>query len=150
MARFTFTLESLLRYRRHRRDLVVNLLAQILADDHKLAAQQAETEEDRQRQIGELKALSESGALDVDRSASRRYYAGLLSGQLQGIARSRATVAGQLDLCRKALVRADQDVKLLDRLKDKQRTEYDQDQERRTARDVEEAWLAAHWTEFAP
>ena len=150
MPRFTFTLESLLKYRRHRRDMVVNLLAQVLADDRKLEQQQHETEESRQSQLHELKALSESGRVDVDKSASRRYYAGILSTMLASIGQNRKRIGEQIELCRKALTRADQDVKLLERLKEKQQEEYDQDQERRASRDREEAWMAAHWAEFAP
>lgn len=147
MPRFRFSLESLLMYRRTQRDLCRQLLGRALAQDAELAAQQAEWTRQRAEQLDELRKLGEAGAMEVERSASRRYHAGRLSVEIRQVELAREQAARQIELCRQALVRADQSVKALENLAAKQHAEYLAAQERRESREREENWLAAHITE---
>lgn len=149
MARFSFRLEPVLKYRRSLREQVLQMLAQLLRDVENLQRQEAEAAQERQRQIDELRQIGAGGAVDIDRAATRRYHAGALTVEIQNLERNRAAVEGQVQLCRQALARVDQDVKLLEKLKEKQLAEYLHEQEKRSAREREDAWIGAHWKEFA-
>jgi len=131
----------------HRRDLCRQLLSQILADDQALQEKRTDLEKSRTQQIDEMKELGLQSELDIDQSASRRFYAGQLSGDMRHIDRDRLVISQQLDLCRKALAQAEQDVKALENVKEKRYREYLYEQEKQEARELEEAWMAIQATE---
>ncbi len=62
--------------------------------------------------------------------------------------RNRSLIAQQLVLCRQALSKADQDVKILEKLEEKQREEFQYYEERREEHELEEAWLSGHLKEY--
>jgi flagellar export protein FliJ len=142
--RFLFKFAPLLKYRRHQRDLCRQLLAEVMAEDQRLIERRQQVEAARTLQLGEMRELLGVGTVDIDRSAARRFHAGQLVGDMRRLEAERQLVAQQLARCREALVQADQRVKALEKLAEKQAAEFAQDQERRTARDLEESWLAAH------
>ena len=151
MKKFSFKLEPLLKLRKNQRDLRQQRLAEVLRRDEGLLADRRRTEAERQTQIEELRSLGSSGVdIDIDASTSRRFYAAQLSGQLDEIDQRRTALASQIDECRQALVRADQAVKALEKLGEKQQAEFIYDHERREARDLEEAWQAIHAGESGP
>jgi flagellar protein FliJ len=137
---FVFSLASLLRYRRHRRDLCRQLLAEVLADEQRLHAEQRASEHERRELLAEIRELGDAGPVDIDRSAARRYYAAQLSRRIAGTAQRRQLVAGQLDLCRQALTRADGEVRMLERLEETRRAEHRYQEDRRAERELEDAW----------
>src|SRR5262249_7143721 len=134
--------------RRNQRDLRRQALAEALRQDDDLVADRRLTEAERDLQIRELRALAREGAdLDVDASTARRFYAGQLSGQMSDIDSRRAVLARRIEECRAALLRADQAVKSLENLADKQKLEFIGRHERLDARLLEEAWQAIHAAE---
>lgn len=147
MASFQFKLEPLLRYRRHRRDLCRQMLAEILADEHRLILQRSRLDRARAEQLEEMKELARSARLDIDRTAARRYHAGYLLAETRQLERSRELIQQQIDLCRRALVLADRDVKVLERLKERQYAEFAERAARRAQLELEETWLLTHWRE---
>lgn len=151
MKRFSFKLNPLLKLRKSQRDVCQQLLADVLRHDDDLISRRRRIESERESQIDELRALNGLGKdVDVHASASRRLYAVHLSGNLGQIDAERAALAGQIDLCRQALVRADQSVKSLERLADKQQAEFIYSQERLEERTLEDAWQAIHAGEHDP
>ncbi len=148
MKPFQFRLEPVLRLRLSRRDQVLQLMAGILADAAQWESREQQTRLDRDAQIEELKQISATGRLNIDRSAARRYHAGVLSVELQNIAHHRRMIEEQLNLCRQALAKVDQEVKLLEKMREKQSNEHEQKLLKRADREREEAWLGAHWMEF--
>lgn len=149
MKKFDFKLKPVLKLRQYRRDLCRQLLAQILADDAALIAERQRHENNRRAQLEELKTISASGGINVDRSASRRYFCGQLTVAMKIVDQRREIVAQQLEMCRKALVRADQEVKSLEKIEATQRAEFDYENEKSAARELEDAWMGAHSKEFA-
>ena len=145
---FRFRLQSLLRYRKHRLDQCLQLLAQILADDRSLIDQRARLERNKMGQLNELRDLGKQTALNVDAAAARRYFIGQLNGQMANIDHQREIVAGQLEMCRQAIFRAENEVKVLEKLQAKQQEAFDYELERRTSREVDDMWLAAHFREM--
>lgn len=148
MKKFYFKFQSLLNYRKHRRELCRIYLGHVLANDRELIAQRHSFEQDRMNQLQELRGLGERGAFDIDSSSSRRYYAGQLVGFMQLVDRNRELVADQMALCRKALSKADQEVKVLEKLEEKQKSEFLYQEERRNAHELEDIWMAGHIEEY--
>src|SRR6516225_1333952 len=116
MKRFAFKLDSLLKLRSSQRDRCQQMLAEALRRDDELVHARKQTETDRLLQINELRSLCGGGDLNVDASVLRRSYAGQLSGDISHIEAQRTILAGQIEFCRQALIRADQAVKSLEKL----------------------------------
>lgn len=148
MARYQFRLASLLKYRESLRDQCRQVLAQWLRRDADLVAEQQRLNDERELQLSEMRTEQTDGTLQVDRLVSRRYRAGQITGELTALARQRDELAQQISLCRQALVKADQGVKVLEQLSDKQLAEFLAADEKRQARDREEIWQAGHWKEI--
>jgi len=144
---FAFKFEPVLKLRRYRRDLCRQLLAQILDDDARLVDSRRRLEDFRLRQLDELRDLGRAGAVNVDQSAARRYHSAQLAAEVRLVDHRRTIVAQQLDLCRQALVRADQEVKALEKIEERQRGEFVYEAERQAARELEDAWSAARAVE---
>jgi len=65
------------------------------------------------------------------------------------IDRDREIVGEQMGQCRQALIQADREVKVLEKLRDKQHATFLYEQNRNEGRELEELWMATHLTEEA-
>jgi hypothetical protein len=137
---FVFSLAALLKYRKNVREHCQRLLAQVLADDAGLLAERERLLANRDRQFEEIRRLSRRGRVTVDGAATRRYHSLQLLGDVRGIDEKRKVVAQQLQLCRQALTKADGEVKVLERLEEKQRAVFLYEAERRAQHEREDAW----------
>lgn len=143
MKNFAFQFDSLLNYRRHRRDLCRQVLADILANQQQLAERRQMLEQQRSGQLDEIRTMHRPGQIEIDRTAARRYYAGQMQIDIGYLDRDRNVVAEQLARCRQALVEADRNVKVLEKLRDKRQAEFTATQSRKEARELDESWMAA-------
>jgi hypothetical protein len=146
---FVFGLRPLLEFRRHRRNLCRQLLAQVLADEGALLAHKRTALASRERQFAEMRALSRIGRVSIEGAISRRYHSGQLMGQVRMIEDKHRLIGQQLQLCREALVKADTEVKALERLEERQRAEFKYHDERRNQFEREDAWMARRLQEAA-
>lgn len=144
MPRFNFKLTSLLKLRRNQRDVCQQRLTEGLARDAELVAMRVAAEKDRSTQLNEIRELSAAGDMNVDAASARRYFATQLTGDVLNIEHHRRELAKYIGQCRQALMKADQAVKALEKLEENQRTEFNQEQERRAGRELEETWQARH------
>jgi flagellar FliJ protein len=142
VSRFVFRLQTLLEFRRHRRDLCRQLLGQVLADESALLAERHNVLASRDRQFAEIRNISRQGRVRIEGAIARRYHSGQLLAQVRRIEERRRLVGQQLQLCREALVKADTDVKLLERLEERQRGEFEHQSQRRDQFEREDAWMA--------
>lgn len=143
MSRYQFRLAALLRYRESLRNQCRQVLATWLARDAALIAEQDRVEQERLQQLEEMRSAQRTGdVLYVDRLASRRYRLGQLAAAQQNLVTQRQHVGRQMEVCRQALVRADQGVKALERLSETQRSEFLHHEELLEAREREEIWQA--------
>ena len=149
MSGFVFALRPLLEFRRHRRNLCRQLLAQVLSDEAALLAERQTALASRERQFAEIRGMSRRGRVSIEGAISRRYHTGQLLGQVRLIEEKRRLVGQQLQLCRDALVKADTEVKALERLEDRQRAEFEYRAERRNQFEREDAWMARRFEEAA-
>lgn len=148
MARFQFRLASLLKYRESLRDQCRQVLAQWLLRDAVLVAQQQALEDEREQQLAEMRSeQQDSMRLSMEKLIARRYRAGQITVELSAVAERRRELAVQISLCRQALVKADQGVKALEQLAEKQRLEFLETQEKQQSREREEIWQAARGKE---
>jgi flagellar export protein FliJ len=143
---FSFRLQSLLNYREHRRDLCRQRLAAVLAEDAELVRQRDAVLAARGEMLDQLQALQQQPRLEVDPMAARRYHAGQLAADAVRLQQSRVQLAARIAQCRQELIQADQAVKVLEQLADKQRQQAADDQERRESREREEIWQAGQLT----
>lgn len=146
MSRFVFRLQSLLKYRESLRDQVRARLARLLAADAQLVAQREEYLAARTTTLEEMAALQTAPVCDVQQVSARRYHAGYLLNEARRVEQQRVELAVHVAACRQELVTADQEVKVLEQLADRQRVEHEQIEEARTARAREEAWQAGQLT----
>ncbi len=143
MKKYAFKLDPLLKLRTNQRKACQQMLADVLRRDDELARQRRESETERRTQIDELRDLGSAGAdVNVDASVLRRSYAGHLAGHIGTIEAQRGALARQIELCREALIRADQAVKSLEKLAERQRAEFVFAQQSIEARELEQTWQA--------
>ncbi|MGE5192886.1 MAG: hypothetical protein ACM3U2_10310 [Deltaproteobacteria bacterium] len=151
MKTFLFKLEPLLKLRKNERDIRQQSLACLLRLDGELAGRRRQISARRDVQIEELRALNTGGnVIDIDASTARRDYAVRLAATMGEIDIQRTALAPKIDECRLALVRADQAVKSLEKLAEKQQAEFAFQQERLESRALEETWQANHCAERDP
>lgn len=148
MKNFKFRLAPLLTLRENERDLRRQALGEALRREEELKQARKQLERERGLQLEEFRLLGQPGTVNVDQASTRRVYAGQLVGWILDIERERIAASQNVEQCRQALVQADQQVQALEKLRDKQLAEFKLNDERRTARDLEEAWQAAHAGEF--
>lgn len=146
---FKFSLEALLTYRRHIRDLRRLVLSRVHEESNRLESEHRRLQQSRLALLGELRSHGQGGNMDVDFVTRRRFFAGQLSAEIHGVDQHRRLVAQQAELCRQQVVEADRNVKLLEKLKDRQLAEFAYQQERKSERERDDLWLAARAGEFA-
>lgn len=149
MARFQFRLQSLLNYRESRRDRVRQFLAQLLAKDQELSTQREAVLDQRTALLNEMHALQLAPQFNVDHAASRRYHAGQLMVEAEIIAQQRQKLGEQIAQCRQALIKADQNVKVLEKLFEQQHADFLVQDEHRQAKQREDAWQAGKLAQAA-
>lgn len=141
---FQFRFAALQQYREHERDLCRQVLAQILAEEAALRQRKAALTEERNQALQGLGEVQQQNRIRIDEAAARRYYAAQLLAQIKQIDFQQHDVARRLELCRQTLMKADQGVKVLEKLAEQQRAEWLADSERRESREREEAWQSTH------
>ena len=149
MKKFTFPFHAALKYRRHRRDMCRLLLAEVMADQRKFDEARLAVLQNQGRQADEMRTIRQAGTFDVDAASARRFHISRLTMEIAMIDHRREAVSQQLDLCRQALRIADQEVKALEKLEERRRTDHNHELERERALELEDTWMAAHSREFS-
>src|SRR6188508_1649550 len=135
---FHFRLQTLLRLRlaardERRADLAKALRAEELLQQQQVALHAEQTEmADRSRQ------LKRPGAGDVEALLHTHRYEIVLSARLRLLAAQLAEVAAEIERRRLALVEADRQVRMLEKLRERKAIDYRQHQERRDAKQFDE------------
>jgi flagellar protein FliJ len=133
-----FRLASLLRLRLVNRDELRTALAEVCRVDDLLR-------ERRGRVAAELDALRDArrqvvapGPVDLDRLAEYADYETALAGQQANLNRQQDRISQELHRCREALLEADREVRVLEKLRDTQAERYRQEQQRQEAKRLDE------------
>ncbi|WP_166827619.1 flagellar export protein FliJ [Thalassoroseus pseudoceratinae] len=137
---FRFRLQALLDLRIRKRDAVRQDLADALASQRELDTRRNQMADDIHRHEQEVRQMG-SGRIDINRLNRQRHYLAHLGQNLRQ-SEQEVTEAGKLVEQRQAeLATAEQEVRLLEKLRDKQSEEYYFNQEKKAELQRDEAWL---------
>ncbi|QDU79117.1 Flagellar FliJ protein [Polystyrenella longa] len=144
MKKFRYQLDPLLNYRESRRDICRQVLAQVLAADAEQLQHKNEIQQQYQAIEQEVKQMGVGGRVEIDRISARRFHLGQLKTQIRVIDENRRLLEEKIKHCRQALVEADQDVKVLEKIKSRKLTEHTKTQIHQENLEREETWRATH------
>ena len=122
MPRFQFRLQTLYRLREAARDERREQLADALRVDDALRSRGEELANER-RTARELQALG-TGRVDIDRLLEAQRYEASLLVEIAHVDQQRARVAEEVERRRTALVEADRELKVLEKLRELRRSEH--------------------------
>ena len=138
MAHFTFRLAAVLRLRESQRDECRASLAEAYRVDDVLRQQ-------IDRIARELELLKEfcrlkvsPGTVDIDPLVEAQRYELVARGQQRHIASQRETVAGEIERRRQALIEADREVRVLEKLRERKHEQHAQAEGLREAKRLDE------------
>ncbi len=139
MAKFKFRLATLKKLREAVRDQRRSDLAEALRADDLLGEQLLSLDRAMEATLKECRLASGPGPLDVDLLAQAHLHELVLEGQKRHVLKQREAVAAEIEVRREALVQADREVRILNRLEEKQSERHRRDEERRALRQLDEA-----------
>lgn len=124
MARFRFRLETLLKVRKERRDQLREDLAKANQAATILAAQRQEILAELETTVEEMRREQLQSSPTVDRIIENRRYGALLKIHVATIEDQARQIAEEVEKRRQALANADRDVRVIEKLKEKQLQQY--------------------------
>lgn len=137
MARFRFRLQTVFRLREAVRDERREQLADALRVDDALRERREELAEQR-RSARALQTLT-AGPVNVDRLLEAQRYEASLSAEIQHVEDQRTRVAEEIERRRTALVEADRELKVLEKLRELRRSEHLREEAVEDAKRLDEA-----------
>lgn len=138
MPGFTFRLGSLLKLRERARDERRSQLAEAHRAEEMLERQGAEIDGELAALRGAYGHAAAPGRLEVDRLIEAQRYELVLRARRQLIEKQGKLLAAEVERRRQALVEADRDVRILEKLHEKQRLRHQDQHARRQAREFDE------------
>jgi flagellar protein FliJ len=127
MPRFQFRLASVLRLREATRDERRGQLAEAYLAESKLRSRRETVE----RELDELKRLAQAptaGPVNMDRLVAANRFESVLAAEIHVIRQHESTLAIEIERRRQALVTADREVRVLEKLRDGQHERHRQDE----------------------
>jgi flagellar protein FliJ len=143
MPQFRFRLATLLRLRETVRDRRRVQLAESRRADADLAGQLERLAGQQQRLEAERRQAAGPGSVDAGQLLAAHRYAVALEQQKEDVRQRRQTLAVEIDRRRQALLAADRDVQVLEKLRERRDDQHRREEERRAARLLDEAALQA-------
>jgi flagellar FliJ protein len=126
MSSFRFRLATLLRLRESARDQWRRQVADAQRAADILAERRRELEEQLADNRSQSQQFAQPGGVDIDYLLQSHRYQILLSAEARSIGDQQRQVQAEVDRRRQSLVEADRQVRVLEKLRDKQRTEFNQ------------------------
>lgn len=138
-----FPLEKVLDYRCHLRMERRNALAAAMSEEQALLDQRSEVESWKAETVGQLQSMTRPGELNVEATARRRYFVGQLEIRILILTEQIEQVRAIVEQRRQELIVADQEVRMLERLREKHIEEETAAQLRRAELELADQWQAA-------
>jgi flagellar export protein FliJ len=135
-------LETVLRVRRQQRDQVRMALAQFLSEARAVEERRRQAEQERIDTLTSLRSATMSGPLDVDRAAAFRVHAARLSIDIAKQAAESALRDEHVRAAQAMLAKADQAVKAVEKLIERNAAEERRIAERRADREATDRFSA--------
>jgi len=141
MAQFDFSLEGVLRHRRHveqerQRDLARAQQQMRHAQDELRELNQA-----MQSSLGDVRQNRLVGKLDLGFLAAYRRYQAAMQRKGTGMAQKMVLIQREVDAAQKALAEAAKQRKIIEKLREKQHDRWKQEQSRKEAADLDEVTM---------
>jgi len=144
MTRFKFRLQPLLMVRESTRDRFRVELAQALEALQMVELKQSELQQEQTELRASLHTAVLPGNLPVDRILALQRYQASLQLQQHSLEHQRKQVEQELEQRRQRLIEADREVRVLEKLKEKQQLRHAEDQIRRETQEMNEVALQRH------
>jgi flagellar FliJ protein len=141
---FRFRLETLLRLRIAERDERRGDLAKALRAEEVLQAEQARLAAEQQGLSERSLGLKSPGSANVDALLSAHRYEVVLTGQARQLTGQLEQVAAEVERRRQVLVEADREVRVLEKLRERQAAAARLHEERQEAKRYDEAAVIGH------
>lgn len=138
MAKFKFRLATLLRLREATRDERRSELAEAYRADNVLQEHLQRVGRELAWLQTECRKVAGPGTIDVDRLVETQRYEVTLRGQQGQLLGQREAVDAEIDRRRQALVAADREVRLLEKLRQKQAQRHRREENRREIKELDE------------
>lgn len=138
MAKFRFRLATLRKIREMNRDQRRARLADAQRADDILRQQLDQVDQAIHAIKEECRRASAPGAVDVDRLTQAHLHELLLKTQHRHFGQQREAVAKEIEARREALVHANREVRVLEKLEEKQADRHRQEEERRQRKQLDE------------
>ncbi len=138
MAKFKFRLATLLRLRESAREERQEQLAEAYRVDDVLREQVAEVEQELDVMRADCRRAAGPGDINVDQLIAAQRYELLLKAQQANLEKQRETVATEIERRRLALVEANRDVRVLEKLRDNQRRQHRENENHREVKQLDE------------
>jgi flagellar FliJ protein len=138
MSSFRFRLETLLRLRLADRDARRADLAKAQRAEDALVAQAAALAQEQQETVDLSRRLASPGAADVDRLIAAHRYELVLKARSQQLAGQIEQVRAEVERRRAVLVEADRQVRVLEKLREKQQSAHTQREEKQEQKVLDE------------
>ena len=124
MAKFEFRLATLMRLRENHRDELRGKLAEAYQAQQLLAEKKQSIHQEEQQLHQLRRDLLQETNTDVNRLLDMQRYAATLKAQLSTIQEQAQMLSVEVEKRRQAVVQADQQVKVLEKLRDRQQSEH--------------------------
>lgn len=134
MAEYTFRLKTVLSLRQAEREQRRAELHAALDDERQLAEQRQGIDAELDRHLRWKSAGAAPGPLDLEKLKSAGQYEAALRAQLAALAETHRAASAETGRCRDALAAADGEVRVLEKLRERQQTSFLAEQARREAR----------------
>jgi flagellar FliJ protein len=141
MPKFTFRLATLLRLREATRDERRLQLAEAYRVDEVLQQRLRAAAEELQALRQRCRQAVGPGTVDVDRIVAAQRYELALRAFQRGLEQQREAVAAEIERRRLALVEANREVRVLEKLREKQAARFQEEENRRDIRRLDEVAL---------
>lgn len=145
MAKFRFRLATLQRLRESHRDELRGKLAEAYQAEQLLEEQTRKIQAEETQLLSTQREVLNSAHTDVNRLLDVQRYSAALKGQQQTLQNQAKMLAAEIEKRRLALVEADQQVRVLEKLHERQQAAHSQQQLRAEAKVLDE--IAAQTTE---
>lgn len=144
MARFRFRLQTLQRLREMHRDEMRARLAEAYQAEQILAEQRALVDAEAASLAIKRRQMLEVGSFDVTRILDAQRYQLLLEAQSRTMADQAAKLAAEAETRRTALVEADREVRVLDKLRERRLAQHRDAQQAKDAKQLDEIAVMRH------
>jgi flagellar protein FliJ len=141
MAKYKFRLKTLQRLREARRDLDRAALAEAFRAEQILAEHRAAVATEQEAMTGLRREASAGRYLDVNRLLEAQRYEAVLKARELELARQKELLAVETERRRQAVVEADREVRVLEKLDERHRSQHRRDAERMEVKQLDEAAL---------